>query len=301
MFDSQAHQIRPLLGVPGAALLGAAVEAGGGIAGAVLSPRQDYALILSGDNREVRLLQLRPEGAVTGVIEGAAMAPDRMFLSPAGSAAALYRKATGTAQILTGLPDSPVLAREVAVAGAGQDATTLAISDDGRILLSADDNQAVLVTSADGATVSIPLGERVQALAFRPGSQDAAAATGSRIFLLPDVAHGAQPVRVAGAEEGIAGPTAIDFSSDGQQLFAVNSPGMVTVSDLAAGSTAGLDCGCTPAGLYRLRGTAVFRLTDALNQLRLVDGTTNPSRILFIPPDPAGAIPDAGGSQGNQQ
>ena len=59
--------------------------------------------------------------------------------------------------------------------GSGQDSPVLALSDDGQILLSADSNQAVLVTSPDGSTVSIALGDSGQALGFRPETQEAGA------------------------------------------------------------------------------------------------------------------------------
>jgi hypothetical protein len=301
VFDSQAHQIRPLLGVPGAAVLGAPLDAGIEIAGAALSPRQDYALVLSGENPGVQLLEFQPEGLSRRTI-ASAVTPERMYLSPSGSAAALYRASTGTVQVIAGLPDSPVLAREVGVTASGQTPTAIALSDDGRVLIAGiDDNQAVLVIGADGSTASIPLGYRVQALAFRPHTQDAAAAAGDVVFLLPDVTRIPQPIRVAGAEEGISGPTAVAFSNDGQRLFAANAgTGTVTASDLTAGNTAALACDCTLAGLGRLRGAAVFRLTEMPDPLLLFDGTANQPRILFVPPDQTGTT-DVNGDQENQQ
>ena len=299
VFDSQAHRIRPVLGVPGAAMLAQPVDVGMDIADAALSPGQDYALILTGDDRRVLVLRFRPDGVSTLPIDGAAAAPDRMRLSPSGSAAALYRQATGTVQVITGLPDAPTLARETGVTASGQNVTALAISDDGQVLIAGTGgSQAVLIVSADGNITSVPLNDGIRALAFRPNSQDAAVATaGNQIFLLPDIAHAPQPASIAGPKEGIAGPAAIEFSSDGQRLFAANpAAGTVTESDLAAGTTATLTCDCSPSGLYRLRGPAVFRLTEASTQLRLFDGSTTPSRILFVPADQTGGTPAANGN-----
>jgi len=297
LFDSLAHRIRPLQGVPGAALLSAPLDAGVEIAAAVLSPRQDYTLILSGDERAVELLRFRPNGLLRQAIDGVTAAPDGMYLSPSGSAAGLYYQTSGTVQIITGLPDAPVLAREVGVAASGLNVSAIALSDDGQVLIAAvDDNPAILVSGADGSLTSVALGNRVQALAFRPHTQDAAAAAGNTLVLLPNITQSPQPVPVAGTQDGIAGPTAVAFSNDGQRLFAANAGnGTVTVSDLALGNTAAMDCGCHPTGLYRLTGEAVFRLTEMPDPLLLFDGTTNPPRILFVPPD------QASGNQGSEQ
>lgn len=288
VLDSSAHRLRPLLGVPGAAVMGQPLDIDMDIADAALSPRQDYALVLTGNSRDVQLLRLSSGSASLAPIAGVVSAPDRISLSPTGSAAALYCQTTGTVQIVTGLPDAPVLAWEIAVAAGGQQVTALAISDDGRVLAAGlDGAAALLLWTPDGSTASVQLAQGIRAIAFRPRTQDAAAATANnQLFLLADITHNSQPLLAAGADEGIAGPVALAFSSDGQRLFAANSDsGAITTSDLAQGITSTLDCHCQPTGLDRLRGSAVFRLTEAQSSLLLFDGSTNPSRILFVPPD----------------
>jgi hypothetical protein len=293
--DSQTHQLRPLQGIPGAAVLGQPLDLGTDILAAASSPRQDYALVLTGDNRDVRLLRFSVAGVTWNQVDGVGAAPDQVRLSPSGSAAALYHQATGAVQIVAGLPDSPALVREVAVAGAGQRLAALAISDDGQVVAVGLEDSATLLIWGAGSTASVPLAGNVRGLAFRPRTQDAAVVTANnQVFLLADITSQPQPTLVAGSDEGISAPVAIAFSSNGQKLFTANSdPGGVTISDLAQGTASVLTCDCSPSGLAGLKGTAVFRLTEARDPLLLFDGTTSPSRILFVPLDQPAATPAA--------
>ncbi|HWC00660.1 MAG TPA: hypothetical protein VG672_28330 [Bryobacteraceae bacterium] len=297
MLDAQTHRLRPLQGVPGAAVLGPSLDLGTDIAAAVLPPRQDYALALTGDNQDVQVVHFTASGPTLAPIEGVGAAPDRMVLSPSGAAAGFYRQASGMVQVVTGLPDAPVLARELAVAGADQDLAALAINDDGQILAVGLEDATNLLLWRPGGNTTVPLPDRIRAIAFRPHTRDVAVATANnQVLLLADLSGQSQPAVVAGSDEGVAAPVALAFSGDGQKLFTANSdPGSVTISDLAQRAASILTCNCSPSGLARLKGTAVFRLTEAHDPLLLLDGTTNLSRILFVPPDPPAAVlADAG-------
>src|ERR1700741_1624219 len=83
LFDSDSQSVRPMVGIPGASLIADRLESGAGFENAA-----GQLAVLAG-SREVRVLQIR-EGAVSLLaIDGVSAAPDRIVLSPSGTAAAL--------------------------------------------------------------------------------------------------------------------------------------------------------------------------------------------------------------------
>src|SRR4051794_25604292 len=100
VWDGKSNQIRPIHGIPGAAILG---EGGAktGYASAVISPRHDLALTISGDTGKVQLIRL-----VSGDVQDVAgidATPLRLVFSPSGTAAVAMGSKL---QLLTGLTDS---------------------------------------------------------------------------------------------------------------------------------------------------------------------------------------------------
>jgi hypothetical protein len=108
-FDPTAG-LRPILGIPGAAQLGDPVLFEAALAGAVVSPRQDYAVAWVGDDRVATLVDVRL--ATARELAGARNGADRIVVSPSGEAAALIDTKALRAQVFKGLPSSPELAAE---------------------------------------------------------------------------------------------------------------------------------------------------------------------------------------------
>jgi len=104
VFDSAARALRPVLGIPGASLLGDPVSLGMDLASAAVSPWLDSVLAVAADG-SFHIFTLN-NGTVGEVpVNGITAAPERVVFSPVGSAAALY--AGGRIQVVTGLPASP--------------------------------------------------------------------------------------------------------------------------------------------------------------------------------------------------
>ena len=78
-FDAGAGAIRPLRGIPGAAVLGDVLDAGFPMASAVMAPQQNFALALAADGQP-RLVSFGAGGAAVP-LEGAMATPDRMVLA----------------------------------------------------------------------------------------------------------------------------------------------------------------------------------------------------------------------------
>src|SRR5579863_5508860 len=107
VFDPAVKGLRPILGAPGAAVLGDPLGVGIELTRAAVSPLQDYVITTTGEAQAVVLLNLGRSPIAVIPVPGADAAPDQIVLSPNGRAVALYYKDRNRIQILTGLPAAP--------------------------------------------------------------------------------------------------------------------------------------------------------------------------------------------------
>jgi hypothetical protein len=98
--------------------------------------------------------------------------------------------------------------------------------------------------------------------------------------------------------DGLAAPIAVESDSAGR-IFVADRAGNLTILDRARGSVLSLPCGCAPTGLFRLSGTATFRLTEPSHApMWVLDASGADPRIVAIPPaSPAPPAVDKGGRQ----
>ena len=104
---------------------------------------------------------------------------------------------------------------------------------------------------------------------------------------------------IASGRDGLGAPIAVESDSAGR-IFVADQAGNVTILDRSHGSVVSLPCGCTPTGLFRLSGTATFRLTEPSDgPMWVLDASGADARIVAVPPGapPAPAAADNGGGQ----
>ena len=80
--------------------------------------------------------------------------------------------------------------------------------------------------------------------------------------------------------------SAVSTSEDGRRVFLtqVNS-GNVAIVDTETQTSVMLDCQCRATGLYRLKGTSVFRLTETSREpTTVLDASAAEPRVVLIPP-----------------
>jgi hypothetical protein len=124
----------------------------------------------------------------------------------------------------------------------------------------------------------------VTALSFFHRRADIALATATQAITIADIGGGAVPAIVWSIPDtGVPAGSllGIGVSFDNHSLvMAWDSGGLITVN-IAAGTSAGADCGCAPAGIFGLGGS-VFRLTG-LNSgaLKVFDAATG--EVWFVP------------------
>jgi hypothetical protein len=282
VLDGQTRRMRPVSGIPGAASIGAPLPDQPEIASAALSPRGDYAVVLLSGSLLAGIWT--PANAQVSKLPGVSAGASRVKLSPTGKSAALYFAESRRIQVVTGLPADPTAPREFSLAPLRSALGAFAVSDDGELLLCAESESpaAVVAINASGAANRIALSSAATALAFAPNRHDAVLAGEREAILVADPA-GRAAIEALPAE--LAGAGAAVFSDDGIRIyFTLAQPGRVAV--YVAGSAAVvLDCDCNPVGLYRMGGAEAYRLSDYSGvALHLLDGESNPPRIVSVPP-----------------
>ena len=281
VFDKEVDALRPVFGFPGASLLGSPMNWPYRADQAFIAPKLDSAVAVTPEGA-FRLFRIRDgivaEMAVSGLPTAAS--PYSVAYSPTGSSIALY--AGNRVQLLSGLPDTPVVGGSVDLTAAGA-ASALAVSDDALALLVSVNSSirffesytdmGKLIDTAPGALV-----------AFAAGSHDAAVADAAAgVVLFHDLAGAGGSQVIAPPDENGAPFSAVAFSADGKALFLANAAAQaVTQLDLTAGSRNRIACNCSPTVLARMGN--VFRLTElASDPLWLLDAPESTPRIMFVP------------------
>ncbi len=214
IFQRSSQTIRPIVGVPGSAHLGASTVEG--FENASVSPLGISALA----TRQGALYLLR--GFQTGqpetiLIDNAIQAISRFAWSPDGESAAVYSADSRQAQIIRNLP-SPVLEDPIDLAGV-EGAVSALVFDGKRLLIG---GASVYVADPSGLRRLIA---EIEPGVMTLGGGDVYIADQKRnqIWLLHDYAGAATPMLFADERSGISTPTGIRISANGRHLLVANA------------------------------------------------------------------------------
>ena len=281
VFDPSTHTLRRIEGIPGAAVVGSAVDFGFALSAACVAPRLDSAFVMGADGG-VHLFRLTADAPRELAVDGIHAALPA-FYSPSGTAAALYSR--GSVLVIKGLPDAPVVAATIRLRPNPRPQRplpfTLAVSDDGQYLLYGAGGLIELFGVA-GDRRQVASGPREVTAAFAPGGHDAVVIQRDKLTLFHDIA-GAATVRTF---PGIEMPSGAAFSPDGQKLVVASMglPSLITIQ-VATGDRTELPCQCSPSTLTPMG--SLFRLNElGTEPLWLLD--TASDRALVFVPAPAG-------------
>ncbi len=269
-------RVVPIYGLPGAARIEnhfdgfASAEP---LARIAISPRQDYVLASSVGTGEV--LRIIP-GVSTSPIAGASANPDRIVLSPRGTAAALWFNSTSHFQIISGLPNSPAV-RDIDATFLVVPPTAIAVSDDGQ-WLAASYSAGVWAWAQDASVHQLTSDPGVGALAFFANRDDLWLGASSRVYSITDI--GGNSVEST-LYTGSLSPAGLAATFDNSKLIQADTGGTIYSIDLATSAAATFDCRCQPQGVFGIGGT-VFRFTSStLGSLKLFDA--NAGAIFEVP------------------
>jgi hypothetical protein len=285
-FDPQAQALRPIPGIPGSAVAGGNLDVGFPVAKAVVAPGQNYALALTADGA-VNIVKLAASAVTAQAIPALPASPDQFVLSPNGRAAAfLY----GTSiEILTGLPDSVNAIQQVDASALPDAPATLAISDDGAVLLTSSPDNGVFVFTAGNGAPRLISGGTPSGVMFLPDSHDALISdeTAGTLTAIQDAGGGAAPLWVF-SDDRLGPPSLARTSLDGQQVIAASeNNNTLAVLDRNGGNPVFVPCTCSPSEINPLGGSA-YKITDSTNGLLWIlvppnAGLSSGARIFFVP------------------
>jgi hypothetical protein len=256
-------ELRPILGVPQSAALGAPIPLPSGITQLALAPGQDYALVQMGSARTVHLMPIGKGNAGDVVpIQGAFDAPDRIDFSPDGSVAALYSSQRQIVQLIGGLPQSPQLIGERAAIVSWGAVSAVAVSDDGEaVLLGSSDGEsgAVTLLPAKGTPRTLLPVAFPSAVHFFPRTHDAllADSKGNQILLLKDTTGISAFSALAVEAQGVGAPGEMEISNDQKYALVVNKqPKSLLVIEIASGNVSSLTSALGHLSLGRIARNA---------------------------------------------
>jgi hypothetical protein len=306
-FDRTAKVIRPLWGVPGSALSGAAVDVGFEIADAQVTRNSAVVVSTGGAVYFVRIQNGTAQGLPTNV----APHPSAIAISANGSHAALYYRDEGSITILK-LNEGAQVDK---TAPAPQGADAVAISDDGQALAiavnttpgcsptgrrpggmrshapahdacAAAGGSGLQVMNRTGQWSTIAQRAHISSLAFLPSSTDLVYADERRGIVAVVRAVLGQPTTqiLLDRDRRMPSPAAVQ-PGPGLRVVAGSRDGAVAILDTAGGEPTFLTCGCEPTRVAPVRGAHdLYLLNDfAGGIVWMLDAAK--SRLLFVPPE----------------
>ncbi len=265
--------LRPVLGVPGAAYFGAAVDLGG-LELAAISAQKGYAIALTPDHTEARLIPLSIGSVIPVTILGnAPTAITAVRLSPGGSAAALVRD--DVIDVVIGLPSQPVVKKQITKSA---DLGMIALSDDGQAIALVDRFGVGWLLNGDSSQ-QIP-GTNIRDVQFRPGTYELFYIDGDAV----NVTSGAVTVLLAGPADGVSMPQRGGLSHNGQSFFVLNAnTNGLLIGRKPSGVYARVSLPCQASELEWLQDTTLRLSCESTEAVHLIQISETGVRVLFVP------------------
>ncbi len=261
VLDSQAGAIRPMLGIPGAAYLGAPViskvDAGS------VSPDGSAALVMQGD-RLMLYTGLRSQTSGAAAVQGAIANVNWFAWAPDGGSAAVYSFRKAQAQILSGLPQLPAAGAAIDLSNIPGQVSALAF-DGQRVLIgvASSDSGGIYAASAQAPPQKLAPAVSPSAIALAGTDLYFADNQSQEIWQVQTYAASPAPVLFAGGS-GISSPAGLQLSGDGKRLYVANAAShTVAAYDTASrASIRSFDLSFAPSRMDRFGDAAVFQLND---------------------------------------
>jgi hypothetical protein len=281
VWDARQEALRPVLGIAGSSTLGKAVDLAFPVKRAAISPNQDFALVLGGEEHVPYAVDLRTADVVAARLEGTAEKAERLVLSTQATAAGILYTEPKKLVILGGLPLKPEVRREIDLSVDGIP-DRLAVSDDGAAVIAAySDSKALVRIDGSGNVSRFPEEISVRGLAFLENRGDAVVASNRGVGLF----SADQTFTIL--HDSISSD-AVSSSAEGKRVLIAES-GSATVVEVSieTGEKRSVDCPCEPSSVTRI-SPGIFRLNEvSRSPLWLVEVLESGLRTLFVPPDPS--------------
>ncbi len=290
VFDPQTAAMRPMLGIPGAAYIGAPVASQ--VAAASISPDGSAALVIQ-LGRLVLYTGLRSGSSSSLVIDNAITGVDHLVWSADGSAAAVYASKTAHGQLLSNLAQTPGAGAPIDLSGIAGTVTALAC-DGQHIVTGATSSESggIYLAGPQTALQRIASASNPSALVLAGANLYFADRQSQQIWEVESYAKTPAAVLFA-SDSGISSPVGLQVSADGKRLYTANGGNhTLAIYDVASRSPLStIDLDFTPTGLDRFGASSVYLFSSAgQGPLHvLTDANTAKIAVFFVPaPDKSG-------------
>ena len=290
VFDSQTLAIRPMLGIPGAAYIGAPVASQ--VAAASVSPDGSAAFVIR-LGRLVLYTGLRGTAPASVTVDNAILGVDRFAWAANATAAAVYSSKSGQAQILTNLAQTPAAGAPIDLSSIP--GTVAALAFDGQHILAgaaSTESGGIYLAGAQTALERIAAASSPSAIVLAGGNLYFADRQSQQIWEVENYSKTPAVVLFAG-DSGISAPAGLQLSADGLRLYAANAGNQkLAIYDVASRSPLqSIDLDFTPTGLDRFGASSVYLLSSSGQGPLHVLSDVNTAKIAvyFVPaPNNAG-------------
>ena len=285
--DRSGESVRAITGVVGAALFGNSVALPSAITQFYLAPRQQYALVEARGSTTLGVLPF--VAGLPGPIQSlpASMAvPDLVTFSPLGKSAAIYSRESDELQVFSGLPGAPTMVSDIKPSNLPEKPTVMALSDDASTVLAGSPNNDIYLLSGSSAPRLVETVGNLAAIAFVPGTTNAAVydLSNSSLTLLLS-ANGTLTPRVIAQNLPItsgAPSIASTLSSGGWVIENAAGKQVLVVDQNGASHAVALPI--APDILQRLANPNLFLVSAQANAPGLVlDMSSEDARFFYIP------------------
>ena len=289
-------RVRAILGVPGAATLSIPLVFPEGVRALRFAPGQNYALAEM-PGGVLAVLPFRGEQVGSPVpLPGAISSPDIVAFSPGASAAAFFSAGQSRLVIITGLPGSPQLSRDLTGADLPENVQKLALANDGSTVLASTGDGAVFVLRPGGAPELVYMAGSSSAVAFAPGSMDAVVfdGSGSKAVLIQNAASAPAPRLLAQGLPALTGTVLLQVELGDAILGAVGATELYRINL----QTLQVDQLALPAPLTTLqplRTAHRFLISAEPDRPAWVLDTTGPAMQASFVPQQTGTVFDGSG------
>ena len=213
----------PMLGMPGAAIFGPALELGFHPAVIRSAYAKNYALAIDAAQGRLMLLRNIVSGSLITAPIGSTGSDD-LVLNAAEDSAVLISHAASTLQIVTGLPENPEFSAAISFSSVGLPLTAVALDGSGRNILAAftdGSHGEIDWFDASGSRTFIFAGSQPSAIVYSNADQDAVVADrgSNQVFLIRNLTGSREPVMLASAPDTIA-PVALAVWNNTHVLIA---------------------------------------------------------------------------------
>lgn len=298
VLDSSMHAIRPIIGLPGSATLGAPMELPFSVLKLQVAPASNFALAVvdTAERKSVALIQgLASTMPTAGLLDGAIPDVDLIAINATGTTAMLVSNSGRLVQFVTGLPDQALASTAISTAMLGGEIRSAAVeSSAARALVAVTDeiNGGIHEISSQGPRLLFASASP-SSVAYLNGEQDAVFAEAARgMVTRMNGIHGTalQTAMLASPADGTDQLVALEVV-DGSLVIAsaktgadADQPGRILLIDLATGRvTAGPTLPVIPSRLARMSFRGLFA-TNEVGQGPLYLYSASDSVVAFVPP-----------------